>query len=88
MFVSLQSLLAFLLLGVTSAIALGVTYGRLFYGSDALAPQANRAPRPRWPGWSAGSGLCSCVGFAVAIALGIAGYGVLETATRGGGGGD
>ena len=28
------------------------------------------------------------LGFAVAIALGIAGYGVLEISTRGGGGGD
>ncbi len=87
MFVSLQSVLALLVFGMTSAIALGVT--SIGYSRLLRARAAGEADSPATMAWLVcGIWALFVLGFAVAIALGIAGYGVLETATRGGGGGD
>lgn len=87
MFISLQSVLAFLVFGMTSVIALVVTsvgYARLSRARAAGIPDA-----PATMAWLVcGVWALFVLGFAVAIALGVAGYDLIDSATRGGSGGD
>lgn len=85
MFISVQSVLAVLVFGMISVLALGIT--TVGYSRLGRARAAGEADSPATMAWLVcGIWALFVLGFAVAIALGIAGYGVLEGVTQGGGG--